>query len=137
MDGRLEATQLPHHIRRFFDELENSERISPLPLCNPASHEAFRRSSRISRAVEHDRGRARRSCWSRSPAAAGRHRGRSRLRKFRRRTDSVVFHFNGVAGNGKGETIAIVDAYDDPNIQADLNTFDTEFGLPAITVDAG
>ena len=40
--------------------------------------------------------------------------------------------FNGVAGTGKGETIAIVDAYDDPNIQSDLNTFDTEFGLPAI-----
>ena len=33
--------------------------------------------------------------------------------------------FNGVAGNGSGETIAIVDAYDDPNIQSDANTFDT------------
>jgi subtilase family serine protease len=35
---------------------------------------------------------------------------------------------------GKGETIAIVDAYDDPNIQFDLNTFDTAFGLPSTTV---
>jgi len=42
--------------------------------------------------------------------------------------------FNGVAGTGSGETIAIVDAYDDPNIQGDLNTFDTQFGLPATTV---
>jgi hypothetical protein len=42
--------------------------------------------------------------------------------------------FNGVAGTGKGETIAIVDAYDDPNIQSDLNTFDSTFGLPATTV---
>ena len=42
--------------------------------------------------------------------------------------------FGGVAGNGSGETIAIVDAYNDPNIQADLNTFDTQFGLPATTV---
>ena len=42
--------------------------------------------------------------------------------------------FNGVTGTGSGETIAIVDAYDDPNIQADLNTFDTQFGLPATTV---
>jgi subtilase family serine protease len=41
---------------------------------------------------------------------------------------------NGAAGNGSGETIAIVDAYDDPNIQADLNTFDMQFGLPATTV---
>ena len=42
--------------------------------------------------------------------------------------------FNGVAGDGTGETIAIVDAYDDPKIQADLNTFDSQFGLPATTV---
>jgi hypothetical protein len=42
--------------------------------------------------------------------------------------------FNGVAGTGTGETIAIVDAYDDPNIQSDLNTFDTQFGLPATTI---
>jgi hypothetical protein len=42
--------------------------------------------------------------------------------------------FNGVAGTGAGETIAIVDAYDDPNIQSDLNTFDTRFSLPATTV---
>ncbi len=42
--------------------------------------------------------------------------------------------FGNVVGNGSGETIAIVDAYNDPNIQADLNTFDTQFGLPATTV---
>ncbi len=37
--------------------------------------------------------------------------------------NDITFH--GVAGDGSGETIAIVDAYNDPNIQADLNTFDT------------
>ncbi|MGP0063865.1 MAG: DUF4082 domain-containing protein [Isosphaeraceae bacterium] len=42
--------------------------------------------------------------------------------------------FDGTPGTGKGETIAIVDAYDDPNIQSDLNTFDAEFSLPATTV---
>jgi len=42
--------------------------------------------------------------------------------------------FNGTAGTGSGETIAIVDAYDDPRIQADLNAFDSYFGLPATTV---
>ena len=42
--------------------------------------------------------------------------------------------FKGLAGVGSGETIAIIDAYDDPNIQSDLNTFDTQFGLPATTV---
>jgi hypothetical protein len=38
---------------------------------------------------------------------------------------------NGAIGNGAGTTIAIVDAYKDPNITADLNTFDTAFNLPA------
>jgi hypothetical protein len=44
------------------------------------------------------------------------------------------FAFGTVAGNGSGKTIAIVDAYDDPNIQSDLNTFDSQFGLPNTTV---
>jgi subtilase family serine protease len=33
--------------------------------------------------------------------------------------------------NGAGQTIIIVDAYGDPNIQQDLATFDSFFGLPA------
>src|SRR5438128_479824 len=32
--------------------------------------------------------------------------------------------FNGVTGDGTGETIAIVDAYDDPTIASDLHQFD-------------
>jgi hypothetical protein len=39
-------------------------------------------------------------------------------------------NFNGVVGNGAGTTIAIVDAYDDPNIASDLQQFDAAFGLP-------
>ncbi len=35
------------------------------------------------------------------------------------------------------ETIAIVDAYNDPNIEADLGTFDSHYGLPACTVANG
>jgi hypothetical protein len=42
--------------------------------------------------------------------------------------------FGGVTGSGAGQTIAIVDSYDDSKIQADVNTFDTKFGLPAATV---
>src|SRR5271157_1193193 len=48
--------------------------------------------------------------------------------------NQITFSGGKVAGNGAGQTIAIVDAYNDPNIQADLNTFDSEFGLPATTV---
>ncbi len=35
-----------------------------------------------------------------------------------------------VAANGAGETIAIVDAYDDPTAWSDLTAFDQQFGLP-------
>ncbi len=41
-----------------------------------------------------------------------------------------LISFNGIAGNGAGQTIAIVDAYNDPNIIADTATFNTQFGLP-------
>lgn len=36
-----------------------------------------------------------------------------------------------VAGDGRGQTIAIVDAFDDPNIASDLALFDQTYGLPA------
>ena len=39
--------------------------------------------------------------------------------------------FNGAAGNGAGQTIAIVDAYHDPYIYSDLVKFDTQFNLPS------
>ncbi len=39
--------------------------------------------------------------------------------------DQVTFQNGSVAGNGSGETIAIVDANDDPNIANDLSVFDS------------
>jgi hypothetical protein len=42
--------------------------------------------------------------------------------------DSISF--DGIAGDGTGQTIAIVDAYDDPTAAGDLNAFSTAFGLP-------
>ena len=38
--------------------------------------------------------------------------------------------FNGIAGDGSGQTIAIVVAYDDPNAISDLHGFSQYFGLP-------
>src|SRR5262245_17311027 len=38
--------------------------------------------------------------------------------------------FNGIPGDGRNTTIAIVDAYNDPNIVNDLHQFDLQFGLP-------
>jgi len=37
--------------------------------------------------------------------------------------------FSGIKGTGAGQTIAIVDAYDDPNIASDLHVFDQTFGI--------
>ena len=38
--------------------------------------------------------------------------------------------FGNVAGDGTGQTIAIVDAYADPTVLTDLQAFDAQFGLP-------
>jgi hypothetical protein len=44
--------------------------------------------------------------------------------------DQIAFANGTVAGDGSGTTIAIVDAYDDPNIAGDLHQFDVRLGLP-------
>lgn len=38
----------------------------------------------------------------------------------------------GLTGTGKGQTIAITDAFDDPGIVADAQTFSEQFGLPGV-----
>src|SRR2546429_9143386 len=38
---------------------------------------------------------------------------------------------------GSGQTVGIIDAYDDPTVEADLQTFDAEFGLAACTIATG
>jgi subtilase family serine protease len=43
----------------------------------------------------------------------------------------------GFSADGAGRTIAIVDAYNDPNIESDLATFSTQFGLPSCTTANG
>jgi hypothetical protein len=45
-----------------------------------------------------------------------------------------AYQYNQVSYNGSGETIAIVDAYNDPAIQSDVNSFDTQFNLPSTTI---
>lgn len=51
-------------------------------------------------------------------------------------TPSQIRHaygFDQIANQGAGQVIGIVDAYDDPNVEADLAIFDAQFGLPACT----
>ncbi len=52
--------------------------------------------------------------------------------------DGISFSGGTESGNGAGQTIAIVNAYNDPNISTDLAAFDAEYGLsapPSFTVD--
>ncbi|MGW1745418.1 S53 family peptidase [Streptomyces sp. NPDC002092] len=44
---------------------------------------------------------------------------------------------DAASSNGSGETVAIVDAYDDPNAEADLATYRDYYGLPSCTTDNG
>jgi subtilase family serine protease len=44
---------------------------------------------------------------------------------------------SAAANNGSGQTVAIVDAYDDPNAAADLATYRSYYGLPACTTANG
>ena len=48
-----------------------------------------------------------------------------------------AYGFSTSSTAGAGKTIAIVDAYDDPNIESDLNVFSQQFGLPACTTANG
>jgi hypothetical protein len=45
--------------------------------------------------------------------------------------------FQGIQGDGSGQTIAIVDAYDYPSALSDLNTFSSTYGLPQFNVAGG
>jgi len=51
-------------------------------------------------------------------------------------TLTTAYGFSGTNG-GAGQTIALVDAYDDPTIAANLTSFSTQFGLPACTTTNG
>jgi subtilase family serine protease len=44
-----------------------------------------------------------------------------------------AYGFDQVNNQGKGQTIAIIDAFDHPNVEQDLATFDKQFNLPECT----
>lgn len=45
--------------------------------------------------------------------------------------NQITFNNGTIQGDGSGQTIAIVDAYNDPHIISDLSHFDSTFGLPS------
>jgi subtilase family serine protease len=45
--------------------------------------------------------------------------------------NTLSFSNGAVAAQGQGQTIAIIDAYNDPNITSDLGVFDSQFGIAA------
>ena len=52
-------------------------------------------------------------------------------------TPSQIAAYLGLSTGGAGQTIAIVAAYDDPNVISDLNTFSNNFALPLTCGSAG
>ena len=52
-------------------------------------------------------------------------------------TIKSVYNFPTSSTAGASKTIAIVDAYDDPNIESDLAVFSNQYGLPACTTANG
>ena len=46
-------------------------------------------------------------------------------------------NFSGIPADGRGQTIAIVDAYDDPFAAEDLNIFSSYYGLPLVNTGNG
>lgn len=48
-----------------------------------------------------------------------------------------AYGFDAISNQGAGQTIAIVDAYDDSAAESDLGVFNTKFGLPACTTANG
>lgn len=52
-------------------------------------------------------------------------------------TIKSVYNFPTSLTAGAGKTIAIVDAYDDPTAESDLNVFSSQYGLPACTTANG
>ena len=52
-------------------------------------------------------------------------------------TIKSAYNFPTSLTAGSGKTIAIVDAFDDPTAEADLNTFSQQYGLPACTTANG
>jgi subtilase family serine protease len=48
-----------------------------------------------------------------------------------------AYGFSAITNQGSGQTIGIVDAYDDPNIAADLTHFNSTFGLATCTTTNG
>ena len=45
---------------------------------------------------------------------------------------ALIRSYLGLTGQGRGQTIAIVDAYGDPKIAADAQTFSQQYGLPGV-----
>jgi hypothetical protein len=50
---------------------------------------------------------------------------------------STIAAYLGLSGDGAGQTVAVVDAYRDPRIVADVNTFSGQFRLPKICGTTG
>lgn len=81
-------------------------------------------------------GYARCNAWVRTDVHSG--VGASPNTVFGYHPADLVAAYNLPTGSqGTGQTVAVVDAYDDPNAEADLQVYRAEFGLPTCTTANG
>src|SRR5579859_1491873 len=97
----------------LFETLESRTLLSVSPVANPLMSPMFLSAGQASPAG--------------SPAPPSFSATPAQMRRFYS-ADNI--NFNGVPGDGRGMTIAIVDAFDYPTAWGDLQSFDSFYGLP-------
>jgi subtilase family serine protease len=61
----------------------------------------------------------------------GRRISQSTVSGFHPQDVKQFYGFSTSSSAGSGKTIAVIAAYDNPNVESDLGVFSTEFGLPS------
>ena len=56
---------------------------------------------------------------------------------FSLKLSDLAAAYNLDQSKGSGQTVAVIDAYDDPNAESDLAAYRTQYGLPQCTTAGG
>ena len=81
-------------------------------------------------------GQARCNAWIRTDVHAGIGASQNTIFGYKPADLQAAYNLPS-SSRGTGQTIAVVDAYDDPNAESDLAVYRSEFGLPACTTSNG
>ncbi len=125
-------TLFVHRLRSVFIAMSTLA-LTLTTLLTAAAQGATPLADQHSMVVDHANGRAYRVAHN---SHAGRYASTSPT-GLSPATIKSAYSFTTSSTAGAGKTIAIVDAYDDPNAESDLNVFSSQYGLPACTTANG